>query len=118
MNNKEKGISKILQITKNLIKTQKKFLGYMFKDNNDMIKEQLPILLPNYKKNNQKELEEIKNCRRIMKNVSCENFFKTPKQISQFEKDRFKKYYLKNQNFKIKIIHLIKVQKILKEIID
>ena len=102
MNNKEKGISKILQITKNLIKTQKKFLGYMFKDNNDMIKEQLPILLPNYKKNNQKELEEIKNCRRIMKNVSCENFFKTPKQISQFEKDRFKKYYLKKSKFQKK----------------
>ena len=77
MNNKEKGISKILHITKNLIRTENKFIGYMLKENNDMIKEQLPILLPKIKKN---KLNDINKCR-MLKNVSYDNFFPTPKQL-------------------------------------
>ena len=87
MNDKKKGISRILQITKKLIKTQKNFLGYMFKDNNDLIKEQLPILLPNIRKYHKKDL---KNCR-LTKSTSCNNFYSFPKTIDFLRYEKKKK---------------------------
>ena len=97
MNNKEKGINKILDITKNFIRTENKFLGYMLKDNNDMIKEQLPILLPQLRKY---KLNDIKKCR-MLKNVSCINFFPTPKNIfSNSHSQRKNSFWKKRQNLK------------------
>lgn len=97
MNNKEKGINKILHITKNFIRTENKFLGYMLKDNNDMIKEQLPILLPQLRKN---KLNDIKKCR-MLKNVSCINFFPTPKNIfSNSHSQRKNSFWKKKTKFK------------------
>ena len=94
MNNKEKGISKILHITKNLIRSENKFIGYMLKENNDMIKEQLPILLPKVSKY---KLNDIKKCR-MLKNVSCDNFYPIPKQLFCNSKTKRKSSFWKKKN--------------------
>ena len=46
----QKNINKILKITKNLIKTDDKFNKYMIKEDNQMIKEKFPVLIPNFLK--------------------------------------------------------------------
>ena len=104
MNNKEKGISKILHITKNLIRTENKFIGYMLKENNDMIKEQLPILLSKIKKN---KLNDINKCR-MLKNVSYDNFFPTPKQLFCNSNTKRKVVFGKKKKFH-KLLFQIKV---------
>jgi len=53
----QKNINKILKITKNLIKTDDKFNKYMIKEDNQMIKEQFPVLIPNFLKKIKKKEE-------------------------------------------------------------
>ena len=73
----QKNINNILKITKNLIKTDDKFNKYMIKEDNQMIKEQFPVLIPNFLKKIKKKEEEKKLnlCRMNRSNSTVEYYF-------------------------------------------
>ena len=83
----QKNINKILKITKNLIKTDDKFNKYMIKEDNQMIKEQFPVLIPNFLKKIKKKEEEKKLnlCRMNRSNSTVEYYFPKQNSMSNFQ---------------------------------
>ena len=107
-----KNINKILKITKNLIKTDDKFNNYMIKEDNQIIKEQFPVLFPSFIKKLKKKEEEKKLnlCRINRSNSNVEYYF--PKHnyslynLQNFDESRLQStrtFFIKN---KINEIHL------------